>query len=231
MKLLVKQLRKIISEEVDKLSTRRSGHRPTIKIVYFDMDGVLADYDGGMAHDSAIRDAQLRHDRLFDKLPEKYKMMSAWSFSKALASFEEDHALSAYKEARSELNNVKNLTSFAPGFFENLSVVPGAKNMVDEAVKLFGNVGILSSPVDPRDMPEVKRQCIAEKNAWLDRHFPGVFSERIFDKAKHKYASPSAILIDDRTKNTVPFEKAGGTSILFRDSQSVIEELQSMHGP
>jgi 5'(3')-deoxyribonucleotidase len=198
------------------------------RIIYFDMDGVLADYDGGVATDEASTMAQEKHDKMLQVLPIRYRKMSPTAFAKALATADSDPALAAYKEARSEMNHAKSSATMNPGFFAGLSLMPGARRMVNEAVKLFGRVSILSAPVDPKSMPEVRQQCVDEKNEWLDKNFPGVFSERIFDKHKQNYASPAAVLVDDNRKNTIPFEKAGGTSILFISSPDTIRQLKSI---
>lgn len=193
-------------------------------IIYFDMDGVLADYDRGV--DVAASEATSAHAAAFDSLPEKYRAMSDSAFKKALAS---DPALASYKEIRKATNVARNEATLQPGFFRNLELMPGAQEMVRHAKELFSNVGILSSPINIPSMPEVKEQCIREKTEWLNEHFAGVFTgEFIFDSEKQKYASPETVLIDDREDNIRKFGKMGGRTVLFLNAPQVMVDLDKI---
>lgn len=69
-----------------------------------------------------------------------------------------------------------------------------------------------------------------EKRAWVRDHLgAGVADKAIFvrksqDKAKH--ATPTSILIDDRTKSITPWVEAGGIGILHKNAELTIRELK-----
>ena len=45
---------------------------------------------------------------------------------------------------------------------------------------------------------------------------------------KFKWAAPNHILIDDFTKNTVPWDNEGGIAILHTDANKTIEKLEEI---
>lgn len=197
--------------------------------IYFDMDGVLADYDAGIHKDPLSIEAVSKHDEAYAMLSDKYKKMAKSTFAKALASKELDPELAAYKQFKTKMNHTKNQLTLQPGFFENLPLMPGAMEMVDATGKLFGtDLNILSTPITIPEKPEIREQCIKEKTNWLNRHFPGRFKQIIFEKDKYKYATPNTILIDDRSDNTRKFKDAGGNVVLFVDSSQALRDLEEL---
>ncbi len=71
-----------------------------------------------------------------------------------------------------------------------------------------------------------------EKQEWVRDHLgAGVAKSAIFvrnsrDKAQH--ASPTSILIDDRTKSITPWEEAGGIGILHKTAELTIKRLKEL---
>lgn len=69
-----------------------------------------------------------------------------------------------------------------------------------------------------------------EKRAWVREHLgsdvakSAIFVRNSRDKAK--YASPTAILIDDRLKSINPWVEAGGIGILHKTAELTIKELK-----
>lgn len=71
-----------------------------------------------------------------------------------------------------------------------------------------------------------------EKQEWVRDHLgAGVARNAIFvrnSRDKAKYASPTSILIDDRTKSIIPWEEAGGIGILHKTAELTIKHLKEL---
>lgn len=84
-----------------------------------------------------------------------------------------------------------------------------------ETIKRY-DPAILSSPTkDP--------SSIEGKKKWLREHLPG--TPFIIESDKSKYADPGSILIDDREKNIIGWEKAKGIGILHHNAVETIHKL------
>jgi len=83
------------------------------------------------------------------------------------------------------------------------------------------------SPFNPIILSAPSRQVESRigKKDWVDRELPG--TQLILRSAKHKkdFASPDAILIDDREDNINGWIESGGVGILHTSSSKTINEL------
>lgn len=191
--------------------------------VYFDMDGVLADFDGGVDVNRDAVAAREDYRRILNNFPE-LKSLSDDEVRKRLAGPQTDPGMKALKKAWNRLREKKFAMTGQAGFFLNLPVLPGAREMLVRAAALTGKKpGILTAPVD--NNPE---RCAQEKQAWMNKHFSGLFSTFHCTQEKHRYAAPDAILIDDRTKYTVPFEQNGGIAILHKNPADSMQKLENI---
>ena len=68
------------------------------------------------------------------------------------------------------------------------------------------------------------------KQAWIDTHLQPAPSKVFMSHDKFKWAAPNHILIDDFTKNTIPWEdpKRGGIAILHTNADDTIEQLEEL---
>ena len=66
------------------------------------------------------------------------------------------------------------------------------------------------------------------KQAWIDTHLQPPPSKVFMSHDKFKWAAPSHILIDDFTKNTVPWDNNGGIAILHTDADKTIKKLEEL---
>jgi 5'(3')-deoxyribonucleotidase len=90
-----------------------------------------------------------------------------------------------------------------PGFFRHLPVMPGSKEVMEELNKNY-EVFIVSAATE---FP----QCLTEKQAWLNEHFPFIgWQQMVF--CGIKTIIKADIMIDDNFRNLDPFE---GKTILF----------------
>lgn len=152
-------------------------------MLYIDMDGVLADFDGG----------------LFD-------------------------LYGATFEGRPEIQDeFWNRDCHATRFFSRLKPIPGGIDLLDAILVREIPVCILTSTGGGRYHIEIAQQ----KLDWLAAHgyraLPIAFAMNTVGKAQF---APGNILIDDRAKVIIAWEKNGGRGIHFAgDAESVLEAL------
>ena len=118
--------------------------------------------------------------------------------------------------------------SSKPGFFANLPMMWDAPLLWKYLhVHTECNIYICSATGDSE--PE---RVFREKNIWLDFFtYPYNPARRLFvhkSEDKRLFASPDALLIDDRTKAMDPFLAKGGRGILHTGARSTILELQEI---
>lgn len=191
--------------------------------VYFDMDGVLADFDAGVEVDSRAVEARDAFRKILDQFPEM-KHLSDDEVKKRLGGPQADSGMKALKKAYNNYRQLKFMMTGREGFFLNLPPLPGAREMLQRAAALTGKKpAILTAPVDNNP-----QRCADEKLAWMNKHFPGMFSTFHCTQDKHKYAHPDRILIDDRTKYTIPFESNGGVAILHKNPADSLQKLENI---
>ena len=147
--------------------------------IYFDLDGVLADFQGYLRqHYPEIEDFNSLSDEEFWPLVIKI-----------------------------------------PNFWENLPVLPGAKEMVQSAFEnpKYDSVEVLSAP-SRHDL-----RSYAGKVTWLQKHFPDVFPNDfrlnlVIAKNKKHFSNEGSVLIDDLAKNISEWNENGGQGILHLDT-------------
>ncbi len=112
-------------------------------------------------------------------------------------------------------------------WWTNLEWAPGGKELWSYVSNF--QPSILSAP----DMNKKYREaCEKGKAAWIKKNLRPQPAQMIFQVNKEKNAHKFAILIDDRTKNTVPWEATGGVAILHEtgNAKKTIKELQERFG-
>lgn len=190
------------------------------KIKFFvDMDGVLADFDDSV-----------RNSASGAKHIEQLKDIRKW-MKKNLPSFDWKilHDLNEIREKYPELNKLYKeatdlikLEAKKKGFFENLKILNGAKEILQAAHEISGSLpNILTACVD-------SVHCEPEKVIWMKKNFKGLYDEFICEQQKEKHAkSKNDILVDDRSFNIKDFIKAGGSGILH-DPEDIEKTLREM---
>lgn len=191
--------------------------------VYFDMDGVLANFDGGIEVDQKAVQARAVFRKILDQFPE-FKTLPDDDLRKRLAGPQQDAGMKALKKAWQDYRQLKFMVAGKPGFFLNLPPLPGAEQMLRKAAELTGKMpNILTAP-----MESAGERCAQEKQAWMQKHFSGLYSEFHCTQEKANFAAPTHILIDDRTKYTVPFEQRGGIAIFHTNPAKSMQELEQV---
>lgn len=115
------------------------------------------------------------------------------------------------------------------GFFSDLQVMPGSKELLTFAAE-HGFTMFINSSVGTRNPERVEK----EKREFLDLRCKGYhFEDKYFvttSKDKGLYAHEKAILVDDRQKCVDAFEAAGGIAILHVDHESTIAKIKEIVG-
>lgn len=179
----------------------RSGNKEFIMVaaekvegfeIYFDMDGVLADFLGGVEGDRGVVAAQETVDGLFG---------------------DKDMDIDDFRKGLRVLGDAKWKASMKPGFFSGLDILPGAGEMLEVAWVITGRLPhILTAP------PDINRaRVVREKRGWMREHFDGMYDRFIGDREKWKYAEGRSILIDDKIENINGWIEGGGIGILHGD--------------
>jgi 5'(3')-deoxyribonucleotidase len=155
------------------------------KFCFVDMDGVLADFVGGIL-------------RAYDK-PNPYTPdeMGLWNLG--------DY----WGMTNDEMMSV----THQPGFWENLEIIPGSQKMMEELYSIFGvdNVCILSSPAmnSSNCIPE-KVNWLEKYFSELTKR-----KNHFFGSRKGFMGGVGNWLIDDADFNVADFRKSGGSAVLF----------------
>lgn len=173
--------------------------------IYFDMDGVLADFLGGIEGDEGVVAARERIDVLFG---------------------DRDIEVGEFRKALKRLGDAKWKASMKPGFFSGLRVLPGAYEMLEIASVITGNLPhILTAP------PHMNRdRVVKEKRKWMRQHFDGMYDRFIGDREKWKYADSRSILIDDKIENINGWIENGGIGILYGDPRDWMGTVKKIVG-
>lgn len=169
--------------------------------IYFDMDGVLADFDAAAAKYTR-NDFNLNKSRGVSSDIANAKV-ARWRAIESERQFWHDIPV---------MNGIFSLLEMAAkcGELFVLTKVPGAKNFAGG-----------TAYVDFVD---------SEKRAWIARHMPMCFDAKhviVSRIAKEKLVSPTQndILIDDRAENVADWIAAGGRGIIFQSPTQVIKDL------
>jgi len=197
-------------------------------MIYFDLDGVLADMESGLMQNAEVKSLRVIVDDLISSKFTDYKGLVDDDIKTKFKSELESNPESEVKELKKAFSKyTSKVFSVAskPGFYRNLPLMPGSVEMVKKAGELSGELpNILSAPVG--DENDLNNPSVIEKREWVDEHFGELVNEVIITIDKGKVVkSKDDILIDDRPKYVEKFESAGGTAILYKDSVQATAEL------
>lgn len=194
---------------------------------FFDLDGVLADMEKGLQQNPKIVSLRKRLDDLIKNEYPQYKNLVDDEIKEKLKTelppdAPKDHPLRPLKRAFNDYRNSVFGVAAEEGFYKNLPLMPGTKEMLEAAQKISGKKPhILSSPV------QGDNTSVQEKIDWVETNFKGLVDKIIIDTNKGKYAkSKNDVLIDDRPKYITEFESAGGSAILHKNYNTTIKEME-----
>lgn len=202
-------------------------------MIYFDLDGVLADMESGLMQNVEVKALKEVVDNLISTKFTEYKELVDDDIKTKFKTELESNPESEVKELKKAFSKyTSKVFSVAskPGFYRNLPLMPGAVEMVKKTGELSGELpNILSAPVG--DENDLNNPSVVEKKEWVAEHFDKLVNEVIITIDKGKVVkSKDDILIDDRPKYVDKFESAGGTAILYKDSNQATAELVKLIG-
>ena len=185
------------------------------------MDGVLADFENGIEHDPRYKEVIEAKAKLFAYVAKEHpevKNMHIDDIKLILPKGNKDlkHLYDVAHDIVHEIADQK-------GFFLNLRVMPGSKEMLQLAKEISGKLpDIATAPTD-------SKWCEPEKKEWLKKHFDGMYDKVYVDKNKGKLAKDkNDILIDDRLKYIKMFSEQGGTTIMHTDWKDTIKKMKAL---
>jgi len=173
--------------------------------IYCDMDGVLVDFVAGTVEHITKQLQAGEAEELKEKIGRDY------------ITDEDIHVNSPNRNNYVRDYMFKELNNHAE-FWENLPWMPGGEELWN-FISQF-NPYILTAPMGYGS--EIGKQ------AWIDTHLQPSPSKVFMSHDKFKWAAANHILIDDFTKNTVPWNNEGGISILHTDTSKTIEKLEEI---
>lgn len=136
--------------------------------IVLDIDGVLANFEGGF-----VRGWQARFP---DTPPIPQSARRAFALLDDYPPDQHDMIREVY---------------FAPGFFRDLEPIPGSIEAVHEMMTMGHDVRICSAPLTRY------QNCVAEKYEWVERHLGADFVPRLI-LARDKTWVHGDVLIDDK---------------------------------
>lgn len=201
--------------------------------VWFDMDGVLADFDKSIYSDEEILVYRKELDDLIDAEFPEYQGLDndalKAKLKSDLAENPEDEGFKRLKKAHKKYNNRVFKLAGAPGFFKSLELMPMAVEMLKKANEITGKKpNICTAPMGNENNP--RNHSVLEKRDWVDKYFNNLVNRVEVTVDKGRVArGPQDILIDDRQKYIDKFTNAGGSGILFKDPSSAMVDLRYLN--
>ena len=202
-------------------------------MIYFDLDGVLADMQSGLMQNPEVKALRVILDDLISSKFSSYEGLVDDDIKTKYKAELEANPESEVKELKKAFNKyTSKVFSVAakPGFYRNLPLMPGAVEMVKTAGDMSGELpSILSAPVG--DENDLNNPSVVEKKEWVAEHFGELVGEVVITIDKGRVVKDkNDILIDDRPKYVEKFEAAGGTAILYKNSDQATAELSRLLG-
>lgn len=200
--------------------------------VWFDLDGVLADMEGGLVKSEEYRKEKEIYDSFVnDNFPDLSGLSSDEAKIKINQLIENDPNNQLARQLKKLYRNYTNKVfkvAKNKDFFYNLDLMPDSKEFLKLAHQLTGNKpNILSSPVGDENDPN--NITVIDKKRWVNDNFGDLVNEIVITTNKDKVVkSNNDILIDDRLKYTSLFSNAGGSVVKYDDSKQAMNDLKDL---
>lgn len=225
--------------------------------VWFDLDGVLADMQNSLEKEQKYIELKNQLDNMIEqKFPDWTNLSNddlKLAINDGLKGDPTNLELKALKKAYRNYNDYIFKIASRPNFYFTMDLMPGATGLIQEAYRITGRKpNILSSPVG--NEKDKKNPSVIEKKRWVYKNFEsqliylaqkyfgdiiGRLVHKLFGNTIGKIEITSDkgrvvrgkydILIDDRQKYVDKFIEAGGSAILYTDTESATESLRRLY--
>ena len=173
--------------------------------IYCDMDGVLVDFEQGVV----------------DYITDKIKTGEAEDLRLAIKrEYITKGDLSGVGKNQDVRKYMYKQLKDAADFWENLPWMSNGPDLWAAIAPYDPN--ILTTPMGYGS--EIGKQ------AWIDKNLNPPPQKVFMSDEKYKWANKNSILIDDWTKNTIPWEEKGGLALLYKDNEieKTLAQLQEL---
>ena len=200
--------------------------------VWFDLDGVLADMEGGLDKSEEYRKEKELYDSFVnDNFPDLSGLSSDEAkieINNLVDNNPNDQLAKQLKKLYRNYTNKVFKIAKDKDFFYNLDLMPDSKEFLKLAYQLTGNKpNILSSPVGDENDPN--NVTVMDKKRWVKDNFGDLVNEIVITTDKDKVVkSKNDILVDDRIKYTSLFSNAGGSVVKYDNSKQAMNDLQKL---
>lgn len=182
----------------------------------------------------------MKIDDLEKKMPHLYLDMDGVQ-ADFFGAWADKHNVSHWKAIVDKEGEIEELANSTPeqvyGFFRNLRLLKGGKEIIDWVKKHNIPYTVLSAPLRG-PYADVSKQA---KRDWLDQHHPGSSENAIFTSKKQQYAVKDGVqnvLVDDFGPYCEKFKNAGGIVVKHEDEAEVptaaidtIKQLEKIYAP
>ena len=168
--------------------------------IYFDMDGVLADFKRGVKEICGIEAPEQPQDASEAEMAEK----------------------------KAADDQMWELIREAGNFYDRLELMPGAKEMFDAVYGKYGDKCEILTAV-PKPERHID-SAGTDKEAWVKRLLSENIEVNIVVRKEkiERSGKKGNILIDDLQKNIDEWTAAGGTGVLNESAEKTLEKLKEM---
>jgi 5'(3')-deoxyribonucleotidase len=131
-------------------------------------------------------------------------------------------------------NDIRKLANSDPktiyDFFVNLKPLPDGMKLIQWLKQHKIPFTILSAPLrSTKTSNEGASASLQAKIDWIKKYFPDLASTAKFTSAKHKYAAPNTVLVDDKPTYVNPFVDAGGMGVVYTDFNNAVQQLSKIY--
>lgn len=147
-------------------------------------------------------------------------------FEKRVSKIMENFEVQDEKKRKSQMWKAINWSSKTEPFFLHLEKMADADELIAGIRELFHDEDMFICSATGRNAVSVSEQ----KREWIRKNYDHFLRVELVSNSAEKaqFASPTCILIDDRSKSIDPWVAAGGIGILHTDAKTTLSKLKDI---